>query len=191
MTGKAIGYIRVSTKLQNTERQLPDLELDTVFTEHASGKDTKRPKLNEMLNYVRDGDTVYVHSMDRLARNLDDLRRIIKIITNKQAQVHFLKEGLEFVNSSSPMSNLMLSLIGAFAEFEHGLIRERQLEGIAKAKARGVYERKRKLTKEQVIELKSILDQETNTTKIHKGALAKRFNIGRSTLYYYIKHHCK
>jgi len=190
MTGKRIGYIRVSTKLQNTERQLTDLELDTIFTDHASGKDTKRPKLEEMLNYVRDGDTVYVHCMDRLARNLDDLRQIIKTITNKQAQVNFVKEGLEFTSSTSTMSQLMLSLMGAFAEFEHGLIRERQLEGIAKAKERGVYKRMRKLTDEQAQEIKSILAQETDTTKIHKGALAKKYGIGRSTLYYYLKHYC-
>ena len=146
MTGKKIGYVRVSTKLQNTERQLNGLPLDIVFTDKASGKDTNRPKLTELLNYVRDGDIVYVHCMDRLARNLDDLRRIIKTITGKQAQVCFIKEGLEFTSSKSPMSNLMLSLMGAFAEFEHGLIRERQLEGIAKAKERGVYEKRRKST---------------------------------------------
>lgn len=191
MTGKKIGYVRVSTKLQNTERQLDGLPLDIVFTDKASGKDTKRPKLEELINYIRDGDVVYVHSMDRLARNLDDLRRIIKTITDKQAQVNFVKEGLEFTSSTSPMSQLMLSLMGAFAEFEHSLIRERQLEGIAKAKERGVYERKRKLTKEQVKELESVLSNETYKNKIHRGDLAKKFNIGRSTLYYYLKHHCK
>lgn len=191
MTGKKIGYVRVSTKLQNTERQLDGMELDLIFTDHASGKDTKRPKLTELLNYIRDGDVVYVHCMDRLARNLDDLRRIIKTITDKQAQVNFVKEGLEFTSSSSPMSQLMLSLMGAFAEFEHGLIRERQLEGIAKAKERGVYKRMRKLTDEQTKEIKSILAQETDTTKIHKGALAKKYGIGRSTLYYYLNNHCK
>jgi DNA invertase Pin-like site-specific DNA recombinase len=191
MTGKKIGYVRVSTKLQNTERQLDGMELDLIFTDHASGKDTKRPKLEELINYVRDGDVVYVHCMDRLARNLEDLRRIIKAITSKQAQVNFVKEGLEFTSTASPMSQLMLSLMGAFAEFEHGLIRERQLEGIAKAKERGVYERMRKLTDEQVKELESVLSKETYKNKIHRGDLAKKFNIGRSTLYHYLNHHCK
>ena len=146
MTGNKIGYVSVSTKLQNTERQLDSMDLDLVFTDHASGKDTKRPKLTKLLNYIRDGDIVYVHSMDRLARNLDDLRLIIKTITDKQAQINFVKESLKFTSSTSPMSQLMLSFMGAFAEFEHSLIREHMLEGINKAKERGVYERKRKLT---------------------------------------------
>lgn len=191
MTGKKIGYIRVSTKLQNTERQLDGLTLDISFTDHSSGKDTKRPKLEELLNYVRDEDIVFVHSMDRLARNLDDLKYIIKTITSKHAQVNFVKEGLEFTSSSSPMSQLMLSLMGAFAEFEHSLIRERQLEGIAKAKERGVYDRLRKLTNNQIQEIKSIFAKETNSIKINKAALAKQYGISRPTLYYYINHHCK
>jgi DNA invertase Pin-like site-specific DNA recombinase len=191
MTGKKIGYIRVSTKLQNTERQLDGLALDISFTDHSSGKDTKRPKLEELLNYVRDEDIVFVHSMDRLARNLDDLKYIIKTITSKHAQVNFVKEGLEFTSSSSPMSQLMLSLMGAFAEFEHSLIRERQLEGIAKAKERGVYDRLRKLTNNQVQEIKSIFAKETNSIKINKAALAKQYGISRPNLYYYINHHCK
>lgn len=191
MTGKKIGYIRVSTKLQNTERQLDGLVLDISFTDHSSGKDTKRPKLEELLNYVRDEDIVFVHSMDRLARNLDDLKYIIKTITSKHAQVNFVKEGLEFTSSSSPMSQLMLSLMGAFAEFEHSLIRERQLEGIAKAKERGVYDRLRKLTNNQIQEIKSIFAKETNSIKINKAALAKQYGISRPTLYYYINHHCK
>lgn len=191
MTGKRIGYVRVSTKLQNTERQLDGMELDLIFTDHASGKDTKRPKLTELLNYIRDGDVVYVHSMDRLARNLEDLRRIIKTITDKQAQVNFVKEGLEFTSSSSPMSQLMLSLVGAFAEFEHGLIRERQLEGIAKAKERGVYERLRKLNDEQIEEIKSIFSKETADIKVNKRKIANQYGISRPTLYHYLNYHCK
>ena len=191
MNGKKVGYIRVSTKLQNTERQLDGLTLDISFIDHSSGKDTKRPKLEELLNYVRDEDIVFVHSMDRLARNLDDLKYIIKTITSKHAQVNFVKEGLEFTSSSSPMSQLMLSLMGAFAEFEHSLIRERQLEGIAKAKERGVYDRLRKLTNNQVQEIKSIFAKETNSININKAALAKQYGISRPTLYYYINHHCK
>ena len=185
MTGKKIGYIRVSTKLQNTERQLIDIDLDITFTDHASGKDTKRPKLQEMINYVRDEDIVFVHSMDRLARNLDDLRCIIKTITGKQAQVRFIKEGLEFTSSKSPMSNLMLSLMGAFAEFEHSLIRERQLEGIAEAKKRGVY--KRKLTDEQIKEIKNIVAKDNDTIQVNKKRLAEKYGINRVTLYRYLK----
>lgn len=187
MTGQKIGYIRVSTKLQNPERQLDGIELDTIFTDHASGKDVKRPKLEELLNYVRNGDIVFVHSMDRLARNLEDLKRTIKIITNKCAQVHFIKEGLEFTSATSPMSQLMLALMGAFAEFEHAIIRERQLEGIAKAKQRGVYDRLRKLTDSQIQEIKTYISQETQTLQVNKTAIAKQYGITRQTLYHYLK----
>ena len=189
MTGKKVGYVRVSTAKQSTERQLADVDLDITFTDYASGKDTNRPKLQEMLNYIRDGDIVIVHSMDRLARNLDDLRKIIKTITAKQAQIKFLKEGLEFIGNKSPMSNLMLSLMGAFAEFEHSLIKERQMEGIAKAKARGVYNRPRKnaLTNEQITDIKQRISRETPTMQVNKTRLAREFGITRQTLYSYLK----
>ena len=88
-----------------------------------------------MLAYVRDGDTVIVHSMDRLARNLDDLRRLVRELTGRGVAVQFIKEQLTFTAEDSPMATLLLSVLGAFAEFERALIRERQLEGIALAKA--------------------------------------------------------
>ena len=189
MTGKKVGYIRVSTEKQNPERQLPDIDLDITFTDYASGKDANRPKLQEMLNYIRDGDIVIVHSMDRLARNLDNLRKIIKTITAKQAQIKFLTEGLEFTGTRSPMSNLMLSLMGAFVEFEQSLIKERQMEGIAKAKARGVYNRPRKknISNEQIAAIKQRISQETPIMKVNKTRLAKEFGITRQTLYSYLK----
>lgn len=187
MTGKKVGYIRVSTEKQNPERQLPDIDLDITFTDYASGKDVNRPKLQEMLNYIRDGDIVIVHSMDRLARNLDNLRKIIKTITAKQAQIKFLTEGLEFTGSRSPMSNLMLSLMGAFAEFEQSLIKERQMEGITKAKARGVYKRENALNNEQIAEIKQRISQETPIMQVNKTRLAKEFGITRQTLYSYLK----
>ncbi|ATO86270.1 transposon Tn21 resolvase [Actinoplanes sp. SE50] len=80
---KRVGYIRVSTVDQNTVRQLDGIEVERVFTDKASGKDTTRPALDELIAYVRDGDTVLVHSMDRLARNLDDLRRLVRTLTGK------------------------------------------------------------------------------------------------------------
>lgn len=186
MTGKKIGYTRVSTKIQNPERQLYDIELDITFTDHASGKDTHRPKLQEMLNYIRDEDIVYVHSMDRLGRNLDDLKNIIKTITDKEAKIKFIKEGLEFTGDQSPMSNLMLSLIGSIAEFEHSFIKERQKEGIALAKKKGVYKRS-KITDEQIQEIKNTFSKETDLHKIDKKQLAKKYGIGRTTLYSYLK----
>jgi DNA invertase Pin-like site-specific DNA recombinase len=96
MIGQRIGYIRVSSLDQNPERQLEGVTTDRVFTDKASGKDAHRPKLEEMLKFVREGDTVLVHSMDRLARNLDDLRRIVQDLTRRGIRVEFVKEGLHF-----------------------------------------------------------------------------------------------
>jgi DNA invertase Pin-like site-specific DNA recombinase len=137
----------VSSVDQNTDRQLEGLELDKVFTDKASGKDTKRPQLQAALDYIREGDVLIVHSMDRLARNLDDLRKMVLDLTKKGVHVQFIKENLTFTGEDSPMSNLLLSLLGAVAEFERSMIRERQREGIALAKKAGVYKgRKPSLT---------------------------------------------
>jgi DNA invertase Pin-like site-specific DNA recombinase len=133
MSGQRIGYIRVSTFDQNTERQLEGIKVDRIFTDKASGKDIKRPQLEELMIFVRTGDTVVVHSMDRLARNLDDLRRIVQTLTRREVRIEFVKEHLNFTGEDSPMANLMLSVMGAFAEFERSLIHERQREGIALA----------------------------------------------------------
>ena len=130
MSGQRIGYIRVSTLDQHIEHQLDGIEVDKTFTDKASGKDTKRPQLELMMSFVRNGDTVIVHSMDRLARNLDDLRRIVQTLTGKGVRIEFVKEQLSFTGEDSPMANLMLSVMGAFAEFERALIKERQREGI-------------------------------------------------------------
>ena len=107
MTSKNIGYIRVSTIEQNLERQLEGIKLDRSFIDKVSGKSIDRPALQEMLTYVRDGDTVIIHSMDRLARNVDDLRQIVKGLTAKQVKVKFIKECLEFTDEDSLMSNLL------------------------------------------------------------------------------------
>jgi DNA invertase Pin-like site-specific DNA recombinase len=139
MVGQRIGYIRVSTLDQHVERQLDGVDLDRTFTDHASGKDAKRPQLDLLLRYVREGDTVIVHSMDRLARNLDDLRRIVRTLTDRGIKIQFLKENLTFTGDDSPMAQLLLSVMGAFAEFERNLIKERQREGIALAQKRGAY----------------------------------------------------
>ena len=134
-----MGYVRVPAAGQNPARQLDGVELDRVFTDTVSGKSAARPQLQAMLAYVRDGDTVIVHSMDRLARNLDDLRRLVRELTGRGVAVQFVKEQLTFTAEDAPMATLLLSVLGAFAEFERALIRERQLEGIALAKARGAY----------------------------------------------------
>ncbi|MCV5669939.1 recombinase family protein, partial [Escherichia coli] len=144
--GQRIGYVRVSSFDQNPERQLEQIQVDKVFTDKASGKDTRRPELERLLAFVREGDTVVVHSMDRLARNLDDLRRLVQGLTQRGVRIEFLKEHLTFTGEDSPMANLMLSVMGAFAEFERALIRERQREGIALAKQRGAYRGRKKGT---------------------------------------------
>jgi DNA invertase Pin-like site-specific DNA recombinase len=139
VAGQRVGYVRVSTLDQNEKRQLEGQVLDRVFTDKASGRDTSRPELTELLRFARNGDTVVVHSMDRLARNLDDLRSLVQTLTRKGVRVEFVKESLVFTGEDSPMANLMLSVMGAFAEFERSLIRERQREGIALAQQGGAY----------------------------------------------------
>lgn len=129
--------------------------MDRLFTDKASGKGVKRPQLDELLSFIRDGDTLLVHSMDRLARNLDDLRSLVQKLTGKGVRVEFLKEHLVFTGEDSPMANLVLSVMGAFAEFERALIGERQREGIAPAKAHGTYRgRSNALSNEKANELR-------------------------------------
>jgi DNA invertase Pin-like site-specific DNA recombinase len=137
--GQRVGYIRVSSVGQNTDRQLEGVQVDRSFTDMCSGKDTQRPELEALVGFVREGDTVVVHSMDRLARNLDDLRKLVLTLTNRGIQVQFVKESLTFSGEDSPMAMLLLSMLGAVAEFERSMIRERQREGIAIAKTKGVY----------------------------------------------------
>ena len=117
MAGQRVGYVRVSSVDQNVERQLEGIALDRTFTDKASGKDVHRPELEAMVGFVRDGDTVVVHSMDRLARNLDDLRGTVRKLTAKGVEVHFVKERLTFTGEDSAMGTLLLSVMGAFAEF--------------------------------------------------------------------------
>lgn len=181
--GEKVGYVRVSSFDQNPERQLENIKLDKIYTDKASGKDVNRPQLIELIDYVRNGDTVVVHSMDRLARNLDDLRKLVCQFTGKQVKVQFIKENLIFSGDDSAMSTLLLSIMGAFAEFERSLIRERQLEGIALAKKRGAYRgRKKCLSLEEVEALRSRVSSGEK-----KSGIARDFGISRETLYQYLK----
>jgi len=181
--GNKVGYVRVSSFDQNPERQLEGLELDRKFIDKASGKSTERPKLEDMMDYVREGDTLIVHSMDRLARNLDDLRSIVFKLTGKKVAVQFLKENLTFTGEDSPMSNLLLSMMGAFAEFERSLIRERQLEGIALAKKKGLYSgRKSVLSEEKMEEIDQLIEAGQK-----KSEIARQVKISRETLYRYLR----
>jgi Site-specific recombinases, DNA invertase Pin homologs len=183
LQGHRIGYIRVSSFDQNPGRQLEHVQVDKVFTDKASGKDTQRPQLDALLGFVRESDTVVVHSMDRLARNLDDLRRLVQSLTQRGVCIEFVKEHLTFTGEDSPMANLMLSVMGAFAEFERALIRERQREGIALAKQRGAYRgRKKALAPERATELRR-----RAAAGEKKAQLAREFGISRETLYQYLR----
>lgn len=180
---KKIGYIRVSTLGQNPGRQLEGITLDKVFVEYASGKDTHRPQLALLLDYVRDGDQVFVHSMDRLARNLEDLRSIVLQLNSKQVPIQFLQENLRFNGEDGPLATLLLSIMGAFAEFERALIKERQREGIELAKKRGGYKgRKPVLSQEQRFWL-----QQQVAAGANKSQLAKKLGVSRETLYQYLR----
>jgi len=155
MADKTIGYIRVSTVHQNTDRQLEGIHLDKVFEEKVSAKTKNRPRLQEMLNYIRDGDTVVVHDISRLARNIQDLHFLVEEITSKGASLRFVKEGLSFSSDKSePMNVLLLSMLGAVYQFEREIMRERQKEGIAAAKAKGKFTgRKKTINDEDIMRL--------------------------------------
>jgi DNA invertase Pin-like site-specific DNA recombinase len=183
MAGQRIGYVRVSTFEQNAQRQLNEILVDRLFTDQASGKDTQQPQLATMLAFAREGDTVVVHSMDRLARNLDDLRRLVQQLTHRGIRIEFVKEGLTFTGEDSPMAQLMLSVMGAFAEFERSLLRERQREGIALALQRGVYRgRKRSLSADQVTDLKRRI-----AAGERKAQVARELGVSRETIYQYLR----
>ena len=137
---KTIGYIRVSTVGQNTDRQLDGMTLDKVFEEKVSAKTADRPQLQAMLEYIREGGTVVVHDISRLARNIQDLHSLVDQITGAGASLRFVKENLTFnADASDPMSQLMLSMLGAVYQFERSILLERQREGIAKAREAGKF----------------------------------------------------
>ena len=183
MDGQRIGYIRVSTIDQNTERQLDGITLDKTFIDKASGKDTKRPQLELMMSFVRSGDTLIVHSMDRLARDQNDLHSIVRTLTGNGVRIEFIKEHLTFTGDDSPISKLMLSVMGAVHEFERALIKERQLEGIALAKKRGAFKgRKKLLSQAEVAELRQRI-----VAGMSKAQAAREFGVSRETLYKYLK----
>jgi DNA invertase Pin-like site-specific DNA recombinase len=177
-----VAYVRVSSIDQNLDRQLEALgEVDRVFEEKISGgARTDRTALADCIGYVRDGDTVRVASMDRLARSLGDLREIVDEITAKGASVEFVKEQQTYSrDTDDAIGRLMLNLLGAFAEFERTLIRERQREGIRIAKAAGKYKgRSRKLTDDQITEARRLI-----STGVPKTTVARGLGIDRTTLY--------
>jgi len=180
--GMVVGYKRVSALDQTDLRQLDGLETDKVFTDKASGKDINRPQLTAMLGFVREGDTIVCHAMDRLARNLDDLRKLVMDLVSRGVHVRFMKESLTFTGEDSPMAHLLLSVIGAVAQFERDLIRERQREGITLAKQRKVYlGRAPSLSAAQADDLRRRVRSGEG-----KALLAREFGISRTTVYEYL-----
>ena len=184
MSGQNIGYIRVSTVDQNTERQLDAMKLDKKFIDKCSGKSTDRPQLKECLDYLREGDTLHIHSIDRLARNLQDLQSIIEGLNARQVTVKFEKEGLTFgCGKNSDMQRFQLQILGAVAQFERAMILERQREGIAIAKQAGKYKgRKPSLSAEQIEQAKAMVAEGKN-----KSEIARLLGVSRTTLYAVLK----
>lgn len=185
--GQSVGYIRVSTTDQNTSRQLDGVQLDKIFTDKLSGKDTNRPQLQAALNHLREGDAFYCHSFDRLARNLSDLNKIVIDLVKRQVTVKFIMESLTFEPKAggglSPYHELLMQLLGAVAQFERANMLERQREGIIKAKQAGKYKGRKpiSLKPEQFEALKQAIANGGN-----KSAIAKQLNISRATLYKYM-----
>jgi len=177
-----VGYRRVSSPDQNPDRQLETVTLDKVFTDKSSGVTQKnRPAWAACLDFIREGDTLHVHSMDRLARSLTDLKGIVNRLTGEGITVVFHKENLTFTKEKAdPMSDLLLHVIGAVAEFERALIRERQREGIDLALKKGKrWGRPRALTKEQEQDILTII----KTTRIPKTQIARQFGVSRATVF--------
>ena len=179
MSHQVVGYIRVSSTGQNIARQLVDIQLDKEFVDTITGSTMDRKNLIACMEYVREGDTLVVDSIDRLARNLLDLQEIINSLIKKGVSVKFIKENLTFNSSKDPMANLTLQIMGAFAEFERNMIRSRQREGIDAAKKAGKHlgrprkidNKFRKVVKEKLESCQSI------------RSIAKDMNVSRATIY--------
>lgn len=191
-TGQKIGYVRVSSIDQNDARQLEafPVPMDKIFTDKASGKDVHRPQLQALLNHVREGDHLYVHSMDRLSRSLPDLERVVTSLTGQGIGVTFIKEALTFQRPGpgedahkAAYSMLMLQMLGAVGQFERALIRERQREGIAIAKAKGVYKGRKPALNDEAAETL----RELAASGMPKTDIAQAMGISRASVYEYLK----
>lgn len=184
-TAQRIGYRRVSSLSQNTERQLDGIQLDQVFEDKLSGATTDRPQLQAALKHLRPGDTFICHSMDRLARNLADLQAMVESLTQRGVRVEFIKDSMTFEPGRDPRGTLMLQLLGAVAQFERSMILERQREGIAKAKEKGVYKGRVRKVREDA-DVAAIVAEATAPGAV-KAQVAKAHGISRETLYQYLK----
>jgi DNA invertase Pin-like site-specific DNA recombinase len=173
-------YLRVSTVIQNTDRQLLNVPCDREYEDKASGKDTNRPQFLLMMANLRKGDVVNVHSLDRVGRNTKDILEIVQQVKDKGCLIHFHKENLKFDGTKSDLySDLLLTILAGFSEFERSIILERQREGIAIAKAKGVYTgRRKKLSVEQLEEMKLDFNSGVAKTKI-----AEKYGVTRAYVY--------
>ena len=175
-----LGYCRVSTIEQNLDRQLQSMQqygVEKIFEEKVSGKNADRPKLQELLEFAREGDTIVTHSFDRLARSTKDLLNIVELLTHKGVHLISIKENID---TSTPTGKLLLTVIGAISEFERTNLLERQAEGIAIAKSKGVYKGRKPIKVED-------FEQHYNRWKcreVNKTQLAHELGISRQTLYH-------
>ena len=180
-TGQIVGYARVSSPEQNLDRQtsrLTDAGAHKLFTDTVSGSTRDRPGLDAALEYLRANDTLLVVSMDRLARSLVDLHTLVDELSTHGITVTFLQEGQSYSANPSPTGKLLLGMLGAVAEFERSIIRERQAEGIARAKARGVYKGRKPVPGEKIEQARKLVSQ-----GVPKARVARDLGISRSSLY--------
>ncbi|MDN6660994.1 MAG: recombinase family protein [Corynebacterium variabile] len=179
--GQVIGYARVSSPQQNLDRQtirLTAAGAQKLFTDTVSGSRRDRPGLDAAVEYLRAGDTLLVASMDRLARSLVDLHTLVDELTTNGITVTFLQEGQSYSANPSPTGKLLLGMLGAVAEFERSIIRERQAEGIARAKARGVYKGRTPIPPDKIDRARELIAQ-----GVPKARVARDLGISRSALY--------
>lgn len=181
-TGQRVAYKRVSMAVQSSQRQLEGMSFDIEFSDSCSGKSTKRPALEAMLKHVRSGDTIFVHEISRLARNTQDLLRLVEEITGKGVTLEFVKESLTFAgDKTNPMNVLLLTMLGAVATFERDLINERSAEGRAVSISKGVHQgRTASLSK---VQQQAIRMRPTES----KAALAAEYGVSRATIYNVLK----
>lgn len=178
------GYARVSSADQNLDRQLKALgdagvDASRVFSDKCSGKNLKRPSFQRLDKTVKEGDVVVVASMDRLARSLNDLLEKVNDFGNRGVTIKFLKENIEITSGNiSPISRLLLGIMGAVAEFERNLIRERQREGIELAKKRGVYKGRTPVQLEKIAQVMQLIEEGISVV-----SACRQVGIARTTFY--------
>lgn len=184
MTGQEVAYIRVSTIEQNTESQraiLSKIKIDKVFEEKISGKNAKRPELQAMLEYVREGDTVYVKDLSRLARNTKDLLNIVEYLANKGVRLKSIKENID---TSTNFGKLMITFLAAIYEFERANLLERQRDGIAVAKMQGKYKGRKQVAKPANFDE---VYRKWQKREIKSSVAIRELNISESAFYKFVR----